>query len=187
MKQLLMIYGCVLIASTAVAENQQSVDRFIEVSHNITAKDSKDVETRDGLHELKISEIQFIEEEPVVILGFNPEDYLPEDFNPYKIYFDLNSVVYIEDENALQLDFDSAYNLPEGFDAYSEDVSIRSINYVEDEALELGFDTKDYLPENFSPHKVYFNLNTVQFIEDDEDYEIELGPYNLCQTLAKSK
>ncbi|MBS9461375.1 hypothetical protein KIM67_03060 [Flagellimonas sp. 389] len=189
MKQLLMIYGCVLVASTAVAEIQQSTNSFMDTKVNAIAKDlevfHKKVATTDDTYELNLSEIQFIEEDSEVVLGFDTEDYLPEDFDPYERYFDLSSVAYIEDENALQLDFDATYHLPEGFDPYAEEVSIHSINYVEDETLKLGFDTTDYLPEGFSPFEVYFDLNSIEYIEDEEDIQIEF--HGLCQTFSRSK
>jgi len=47
--------------------------------------------------ELDINTIKYIEEEEVIDLGFDTADYLPEGFNPYEVYFDLNSVQFIED------------------------------------------------------------------------------------------
>ena len=38
-----------------------------------------------------ISSIEYIEEEDFD-LGFNTSEYLPEDFDPYQYYFDLNSI-----------------------------------------------------------------------------------------------
>ncbi|MEM7484392.1 MAG: hypothetical protein AAF348_04215 [Bacteroidota bacterium] len=191
MKQLLLIYGCVLIASTAVAEIQQSTNSFMDGKADTIVTDletiHKTLEATDDTYKLNLNEIQFIEEESEVVLGFDPQDYLPEDFNPYETYFDLNSVIYLEDENDLQLDFDATYNLPEGFDPYTEKVSIHSINYVEDEALELGFDTTNYLPEGFSPFEVYFDLNAIEYIEIEEEEDIEIGFYGLCQTFEGSK
>ena len=40
--------------------------------------------------ELSLSEIEFVEEESVLDLGFDTTDYLPEGFNPYESFFASN-------------------------------------------------------------------------------------------------
>jgi len=97
-----------------------------------------------------INSIEYIEEEPEIDLGFNTADYLPEDFDPYAFYFNLESINFIEDD---KIDFDSSGNLPEGFDAYAIPRYFRNIDYLDPEdEIELDFDSKKNLPENFDPY-----------------------------------
>nr|WP_298923633.1 hypothetical protein [uncultured Allomuricauda sp.] len=194
MNKLLMIYGCLLISGTAVAEEQQSTTLVAQTTaktvstfeRNYTVLNSNTEIIKDSFT-LNLDEIEFIEKESEIDLGFDTSNYLPEDFNPYEIYFDLNSIIYIEDENELQLDFDATYNLPEGFDPYTDIVGVESINYVEDEAIELGFNTAHYLPEGFSPYEAYFDLNSIEYIEDEgEEMEMDLGFKVICFSLHKN-
>ena len=124
--------------------------------------------------DIKVSEIVFIEEETAIDLGFDTADYLPEGFDPYKVYFDINSVEFIDDE-AEELGFETAAYLPEDFNAYANPGSLDGINYIEDEDIVLGFDTADYLPEGFDPHEFYFDLDSVEYIEDEDDLEFDYG------------
>lgn len=191
MNKLLMIYSCVLLGSTAVANDQQSTavpvvetklestgtfeNNFTVLQINAGVK-----EAASKLYfmynakpfELNLNEIEFVEEDLVEDLGFDTADYLPEGFNPYETYFDLNSIIYIEEENELNLGFDTLNHLPEDFDPYSETVDVHSINYIENEDLDLGFDTRDYLPEGFSPYKAYLDLNSITYLEEED---IDLG------------
>nr|WP_299071671.1 hypothetical protein [uncultured Allomuricauda sp.] len=146
MNKLLLIYGCILLGGVAVANNQQSTESTFVMEHTSN-------EVKESSSELDLSEIVFIEEDAEIDLGFNTADYLPEDFNPYKAYFNLDSITYIEEEEELALDFDTNAYLPKGFDPYTEVVPVNSINFIEEESIDLGFDTKKYLPKGFSPYK----------------------------------
>ena len=97
-----------------------------------------------------INSIEYIEEEISIDLGFDPSDYLPENFDPYKIYVDLNAVEYIEEEIEIA---DFSQYLPEGFDAYAYPTDIQSINYIDEkDEFEVDFDTKKHLPEGFNAY-----------------------------------
>tara|TARA_Y100001968_G_C19295706_1_gene686515 strand:- start:82 stop:885 length:804 start_codon:yes stop_codon:yes gene_type:complete len=190
MNKLLMVYGCVLISSTAIANDQQNATvvqtksetpSSLENSYtalHINAEWSEstlDMARYEGyaMYELNLNEIEYIEEEPEFDLGFDTADYLPSDFNPYETYFDLNSIIYVENEVEPELGFDTQKYLPADFNAYTDVVDVHSINYIEVEDFDLGFNTKDYLPEGFSPYEVYVDLNAIPYVEDD--VELELG------------
>lgn len=101
--------------------------------------------------ELDINSINYIQEEVEIDLGFDVTDYLPEGFNPYKQYVDLNSIEFVEAETMLSID--AATYLPEGFDAYADPKGIEGINYMdENDTLVLEFNAQDYLPEAFNPY-----------------------------------
>ncbi|QCW98872.1 hypothetical protein FGM00_01575 [Aggregatimonas sangjinii] len=105
----------------------------------------------DEKGELDLSTIVYIEEEEVIDLGFDTADYLPEDFDPYKVYFDLNSVTVIAAE--IEIDFDSKENLPANFDAYAYPTDCESFNYIDaNDTLVLDFDSTNHLPEGFDPY-----------------------------------
>lgn len=106
---------------------------------------NKDVEDFD------INTVEYIEDETVIDLGFDVADYLPEDFNPYKMYVDLSTVSFIEDEIEIS---DLSEHLPKAFDAYAYPTNVESMNYIdENDSFTIDFDTKKYLPEGFNPYK----------------------------------
>ena len=125
--------------------------------------------------ELNLEEIIYIEDELPVDLGFNTEDYLPEDFNPYEQYVDLNAIEFIEEEEeeAWDLGFDASVYLPDNFNPYAIPSDVMNIDYIEEgeDDLDLGFDTAAYLPDGFDPHDVYVDFDSIEFYDDDE-----LGP-----------
>lgn len=104
--------------------------------------------------ELDVNNLDYIEieEESEIDLGFDTADYLPEDFDPYAFYFDLNSIEYMEnDEIGMLLDLKEY--LPSNFNAYANPTDVRSINYIDvNDGVVLGFDTKQYLPKDFDPY-----------------------------------
>lgn len=124
--------------------------------------------------DIKVSEIAFIEEEPSLDLGFDTAEYLPEGFDPYNVYFDVNSIVYIDDEMT-ELGFDTTEYLPTNFNAYANPNSIDGINYIKEEVVDLGFDTTTYLPEGFDPYEFYLDLDSVEFIEDEEELDFDFN------------
>ncbi|MEX0291118.1 MAG: hypothetical protein AB3N14_18590 [Flavobacteriaceae bacterium] len=126
--------------------------------------------------ELNLNDIVFLEFEEPIDLGFDPADYLPENFDPYKVYFDLNKVTYIDDVKEVQFSFNTMDYLPTDFDPYSVPEDINAISYIEeDEDLDLGFDTAAYLPEGFNPYEVYFDLNSVEYIEEEDEVELDFN------------
>lgn len=97
-----------------------------------------------------LNSVEYIEEEVIIDLGFDTADYLPENFDPYKMYVDLNAIAYIEE--AIEIEDLSAY-LPKGFDAYAYPTDVQSINYIdENDEYTVGFDTKKHLPEGFNAY-----------------------------------
>lgn len=192
MNKLLVIYGCALLGSSPVAEPQESTvpllrtnsesTRTVETSFTAINFNAEVIEDAplyimkfkvEEPSKLNLNEIEFIEEEEEIDLGFDTAAYLPEDFNPYEVYFDLNSIEYIETETDIDLGFDTSEYLPEGFNPYADPISVESINYIEEDEFDLGFDTAAYLPEGFSPYEVYFDVNSIEYIEEEE--EIDLG------------
>jgi hypothetical protein len=124
--------------------------------------------------DIKVSEIVYIEEETSIDLGFDTADYLPEGFDPYNVYFDINSVAFIDDE-VTELGFDTAAYLPENFNAYANPGTLDAINYIEEEAIDLRFDTAKYLPEGFDPYEFYLDLDSVEYIEDEDDLDFNFS------------
>jgi hypothetical protein len=98
-----------------------------------------------------LNSITYIGEDADFELGFDTFDYLPEGFDPFKIYVDLNAIVFLEDEKFD--DFASKKHLPDNFDAYVFPTDVESINYIDEaDAIELDFDTQEHLPEGFDPY-----------------------------------
>lgn len=103
------------------------------------------------IDDFDINTLEYIEEVTEIDLGFDVADYLPEDFNPYKMYVDLNAIEYIEDEIEIS---DLSQYLPENFDAYAFPNDVQSINYIDEtDSFSVDFDTKKYLPEGFNAFK----------------------------------
>ena len=187
MNKLLLIYGSVLLSSTAIANDQQntkvvavqsetpgSLENSLTTLNIGAALNDSTSEMADyAWYELNLNEIVYLEEEPEVDLGFDTADYLPEGFDPHKSYFDLNSIIYLENNVDPSLGFDVQKYLPENFNPYTDVVDVHSINYMEDEDMDLGFDTKDYLPEGFSPYEMYIDLKSITYLE--EETELVLG------------
>ena len=143
MNKLLLIYGSVLLSSTAIANDQQNA-KVVEfqtgilgslenslTTLNINAElNDSTLEMNDhASYELNLNEVVYIEEEPEVDLGFDTSAYLPEGFDPYENYFDLNSIIYLENKVEPTLGFDTHKYLPENFDPYTDVVDVHAINY----------------------------------------------------------
>ena len=195
MIKLLLIYGFLTMSSGPIAEEQKSTVPVLQTSQETTRSlengfaalrieaDVVEEMSNDPVgyedsasYELDLSEIEFIEEESVVDLGFETKDYLPEGFNPYENFFDLNSIIYIEDETEIDLGFDTEDYLPGDFDPYAANFDVHSINYIEEgeEEIVLGFNTADYLPEGFNAYEAYVNISEMAYV-DMEEMEWEFG------------
>lgn len=99
-----------------------------------------------------INSINYIDEDTDFELGFDTSDYLPEGFDPYEIYFNLDAVVFIEDEVADNVK--TKKYLPANFNAYAYPTDVAAFNYIDTyDIVELDFDTHAYLPEGFDAHK----------------------------------
>jgi hypothetical protein len=177
MNALLLISGLALLGSTSAQENTeyekvssetQTIYVTSDISQNVMVENSelgfatvwpklqaigsKDPDC-EGESDLDLEEIIFIEEETEIELGFDTTDYLPENFDPNKLYVDLNAIEYIEDIQEIELNFNVIDYLPANFNPYADPLGIEGINYIEDEVeIELGFDTAEYLPLNFDPY-----------------------------------
>ena len=98
-----------------------------------------------------INSIDYIDEDADFELGFDTADYLPEGFDPYKMYIDLGSVIFMEEE--VVDGFVSKDYLPKGFDAYAYPMEVEAMNYIdENDNVELDLDTAVNLPEGFDAY-----------------------------------
>ncbi len=99
-----------------------------------------------------INSITYIEDDSDFELSFDTSDYLPEGFDPYEIYVNLDAVVFIEDEVAD--DVKTKKHLPANFNAYAYPTDVAAFNYIDqNDVVELDFDTRAYLPEGFDAYK----------------------------------
>lgn len=195
MSKLLILCGLVMLGTTTTPQenkltsNCTTSEDSIHVSiadvnsHELLAMETETVWKAPKLvsrisvkapEDIKVSEIVFIEEESSIDLGFDTAEYLPEGFDPYCDYFDVNSIVFIDDEMT-DLGFDTEEYLPTNFNAYANPNSIDGINYMEEETVDLGFDTTKYLPEDFDPYEFYFDLDSVEYIEDEEELDFDFS------------
>jgi len=137
------------ISQELLAANFETAETVIWSKSIVLVSDPECKENAD----LDLNEIVYIEEEPQIELGFDTAEYLPEGFDPYKLYVDLNTVEYVDEQEEINLGFNVADYLPTNFDPYADPSNIEAINYMEEEEqIELGFDTATYLPENFDPY-----------------------------------
>ncbi len=185
------IYGCVLLSSSAIAAVQQSTWEVTPIQETLQHRDTFESliaavdhsmdkpeffsnptnNEEEETFDLDISKIEYIEEE-VIELGFDPYDYLPENFDPHTFYFDLASVEFIDQEDH-SLGFDPSKYLPVGFDAHKESTNLTSIHFIEQEDSILDFNPEKYLPQGFSPYEPYFDLNSIEYIEMDNDLDAD--------------
>ena len=95
--------------------------------------------------------IVYIEDEPEIELGFDTADYLPEGFDPYKFYFNIEDVEYIENN---EIDLNSSQTtLPSDFNAYAYPSDVESINYIDsNDNVSIDLDTATYLPKGFDAY-----------------------------------
>ena len=117
--------------------------------------------------ELDLNRIVFLEAEEQIDLGFDTADYLPENFDPNKVYLDLNKVTYMEWEEYSLSDLNTTAYLPKDFNPYANPEDFRAVSYIEEEPM-LDLDTEAYLPEGFDPYEFYFDIHSVEYLEDDE-------------------
>ena len=188
MNKLLLIYGSLFMSGSPIVDAQESTVPVIKTSQETTRSfengftalriEADVIEKKTPLYvlryddntpyELNLNDIEFIEEESVIDLDFETKDYLPERFNPYENFFDIQSVEFIEDKNEWDLGFDTSEYLPEYFDAYTSTDEISAIYYYEEDEVNLNFDTAEYLPEGFNAYEVYINDNKMVFIDMEE-------------------
>jgi len=110
----------------------------------------------DDNNHFDVSSIVYIEDEDFD-LGFNTSEYLPEDFDPYKYYFDLNSISYVED---VYVYIDNEKNLPRHFDVFANPSDFRNVSYIDPmDEIQLEFETEQYLPVDFNPYARTLSIN----------------------------
>jgi len=98
-----------------------------------------------------VKSVTYIEDESQIELGFDTADYLPEGFNPYKIYVNLDAIIFLEDEIGEEANFKK--HLPANFDAYAYPNDVAAFNYIdEDDVVTMDFDTEAYLPSGFDAY-----------------------------------
>ena len=195
MSNLLLICGSLFLSSSPTADAQTSTVYMIRASHEVNRSIENtftafntEIQPVQGVAtsftfrykdntpcELDLNEIDFIEPKTQVDLGFETADYLPDGFNPYEPFVDLNAIPYIDEVRSEQnVGFDTSTYLPEHFDLYKYEINVNSIHYIEEAETDLNFDTVDYLPEGFDPYKLYLDLNKVEYI-DMEEMEWKFG------------
>ena len=105
-----------------------------------------------GKDERVINSINYIDDDADFELGFDTAEYLPEGFDPYETYVDLDAIVFIEDEVADNVK--TKKYLPADFDAYAYPTDVAAFNYIDqDDVVELDFDTHAYLPKGFDAYR----------------------------------
>ena len=110
-----------------------------------------------GDDKFDINSIVYIEEELDYDLGFNTSDYLPEDFDPYNHYMDLNAISFVED---IYVYIDSEKTLPRDFDVYANPTDFRNVSYIDPmDDIQLEFETAEYLPADFNPYSRTLSIN----------------------------
>ncbi len=75
--------------------------------------------TAATVEDFDINAIKFIEEESQIDLGFDTNEYLPEDFNPYQEEVPVNGINFMEEES-IDLGFETKNYLPQNFDPYKK-------------------------------------------------------------------
>lgn len=114
--------------------------------HGVFASDPKTETDR-----MVLSSIHYIDEDSDFELDFDTADYLPEGFDPYEIFVDLDAVIFLEEETLN--DFDTKEYLPADFNAYAFPTNVESMHYIdENDRVELDFDTHERLPEGFDAY-----------------------------------
>ena len=192
MNNIVVLCGLVMLGLTTTPQEESIPNNFenpYRVTDVILAEEKRNLPTEDletsvlytpemvnatkiGPSQLNLCDIDFLEENEEFDLGFDTEAYLPENFDPYTAYFDLDSVVYIE-ETSIELGFSTSEYLSDTFNPYAYPTDISGFNYIEEEDLDLGYETASYLPANFNAHEFYFDLNSVEYIEEEEEIDFE--------------
>ncbi len=134
-------------------KNSIALTVFLSVFATVQNSFANEVNTDEV--EFNLNSIIYIEEEEKIELGFNTDEYLPENFNPYTSYINLEDVIFIENEPVLskRMQRKLKRKLPKGFDAYADPSGISGINYIdENDTIVLDFDTHDFLPEGFNAY-----------------------------------
>ncbi|WP_297796955.1 hypothetical protein [uncultured Eudoraea sp.] len=107
-------------------------------------------------NQFDLNSIEYIEEENFD-LGFNTSEYLPEDFDPYSYYVNLDSIAYVE---VLEVDIETEKNLPANFDVYANPSDFRDVSYIDpNDEIQLEIETEEYLPADFDPYATEVSID----------------------------
>jgi hypothetical protein len=117
---------------------------------------------------LLLSAIPYSEVEEEIDLGFDTSEYLPDNFDPSKVYVNFNELPYYEVAKAKELENSFLEYLPANFNAYAIPENFMDIAYMEEEDIDLGFDTKPYLPARFDAYTYDLDLSTIVYIEEED-------------------
>ncbi len=101
---------------------------------------------------LTVEDINVLEKEEDVDLGFDVKNYLPRNFNPYSTLGDFKTSS--KDDNYDASDLDRAATLGTFIERGSRElINVDDIVILEDDGdIELGFNVRDYLPRSFNPY-----------------------------------
>ena len=109
--------------------------------------------------ELVLNNVNYIEDEGEIDLGFDTAEYLPLDFDPYTTYINLDAIPFIEDQVTVYYSLDY---LPEGFNPFAYPTLFRNIDYIDPtDEFELDFNSAEFLPEGFDPYNREVESNIV--------------------------
>ena len=186
MNKLFILSGMVFLGITSTQQAQESGQyNYNEELIPVTLKVNPEGMSRENLNsmpcaekdlasetELDIASIAYEVIEEPVDLGFDPEEYLPEGFDPEKVYVDLNAITFMEEKEEDLAEGVLKGLLPEGFDPYATPVNFMDISYMEEGAAGLGFNTSVWLPEGFDPYSKELDLDTIVYIEEED---LDLG------------
>lgn len=116
-------------------------------------------QAKSGCEPLDLNSITYIEEDNDYDLGFETDEYLPLDFDPYEYYVNLDAIEFIDEEEALA---DYSAFLPHDFNAYAYPTYFRTIDYVDpSDMIDLHLDIVENLPEGFDPFKKVANSDII--------------------------
>ncbi len=142
----LAILFSILFAINATAKINQNSDEFNSEKSELEKILFANIED-SSFDSIDINSIEVIELEEEVELGFNPKDYLPENFNALIGTHDLDwsTIELIDIEEEMDFGFNTSSYLPEDFNALKGmyDLDWSAIELIEiEEDVDLGFDTQ---------------------------------------------
>lgn len=107
-------------------------------------------------NQFDLSSIEYIEEENFD-LGFNTSEYLPEGFDPYSYYVNLDSIAFIE---VCDVNIETEKNLPANFDVFANPSDFRDVSYIDpNDEIQLEIESEEYLPADFDPYAIEVSLD----------------------------
>lgn len=128
---------------------------------------------------LSVATIPYAELEDEIDLGFDTDEYLPDNFDPNLAYGSLKELPYFKVAEEMDMEVDTKEFLPANFNAYAIPENFMNISFIEgEEKVDLGFDTKPYLPVGFDAYEQELDLDSILFIdEEDLKYGYDTSKY----------